>query len=194
MTSTSNKSNSSILVVDIETTGFGADTDFIIEIGAVSLDLRTGEIATLFDSLIREQGIGKAQEYKIQMIHGDNFPMQDILKAPSLEELRPTLQKIFDQYNGRITAWNRTFDFSFLNARAFDWGDDFPCPMQASKKYLNLPFANGNRGKQAKVQEAWDILFPEDPQTETHRGLDDAIMEAKIIYKLQQVGGLQWLD
>ena len=42
--------------------------------------------------------------------------------------------------------------------------------------------------KWPKAQEAWDILFPDEPFTEEHRGLSDAQMEAKIIFELYQRG------
>ena len=43
-----------ILVIDIETLGFREKGGSIVEVGAVSLDLETGEIQDVFNSLVRE--------------------------------------------------------------------------------------------------------------------------------------------
>jgi len=42
--------------------------------------------------------------------------------------------------------------------------------------------------KWPKAQEAWDLLFPETPKLEKHRGLDDSKMEASIIFELVKRG------
>ena len=68
----------------------------------------------------------------------------------------------------------------------FDLGPDIPCPMKQSVDYFKI---EGNYGyKWPKAQEAWDILFPDTPKIEQHRGLDDSMMEAAIIYELHKRG------
>ena len=44
-----------IAVIDIETTGLDEENDLIIEIGIVELDLDSGNIRELFNSLISEK-------------------------------------------------------------------------------------------------------------------------------------------
>ena len=50
-----------ILIIDIETTGFVPEQNFIVEIGIVSLDLDNGNIETLFDKVVRESGMTKEE-------------------------------------------------------------------------------------------------------------------------------------
>ena len=61
--------------------------------------------------------------------------------------------------------------------------------MSITPNFFNLPYPNSNKfGKWPSAQEAWNILFPDIKKIEKHRGLDDAKMEAKIIFTLIQKG------
>lgn len=46
-----------------------------------------------------------------------------------------------------------------------------------------LHFSHGDY-KWPKVEEAWEHFFPEIEYIEQHRGADDALHEAKIVYEL----------
>ena len=174
-----------ILVLDIETTGLSPKTDFILELGIVKLNLETGEITTLFDEVFKDPNL-TAKHRKSWIFENGFMNIEEIRNAQPLERYRTQIQNILLPFQGRITAWNREFDESFLYANGFDLGADIPCPMKASTHFFKI---KGTRGfKWPKAQEAWDILFPETHKIEAHRGLDDSIMEAKIIFELVKRG------
>ncbi|MBL4746675.1 MAG: 3'-5' exonuclease [Flavobacteriaceae bacterium] len=177
-----------IIVLDIETTGLKPRFDEIVELGMVSLDLETGEITTLFNQLFCPE---KVTDLKIQnswIVSNGFIEMDAISNAKPLSDYKHEINAILAPYKGKVTAWNRKFDAGFLKAAGFDLGTDLICPMIASTGYFKIDGFYGY--KWPKAQEAWDILFPTVKKTEEHRGLDDAIMEAKIIFELTQRGVL----
>ena len=174
-----------ILVLDIETTGLSPQNDFILELGIVKLNLETGEITELFDSVFKDPQL--TAKHRDSWIFQNGFmDIDEVRNAAPLSSYAVQIQEILNPYKGRITAWNRDFDHSFLTSNGFDLGAPVACPMKTSTHFFKI---EGSRGfKWPKAQEAWDILFPSNPKTEAHRGLDDSIMEAKIIYELVQNG------
>jgi DNA polymerase III epsilon subunit-like protein len=179
-----------ILVVDIESSGFSYIKDVILEIGIVSLCLKTGAIETLFDSCVREPHLSARHRNSWIFSNSDLTPDQ-IRSAPTMEEIRPKVQSIFSAYSG-MTAFNCKFDFGFLRNRNFALPKELSCPMILSTEILKLPPKNGYPGyKWPSAQEAWDYYFPDFPYTEKHRGCADAEMEARIIYKMHTKGQYQ---
>lgn len=175
-----------IIVLDIETTGLKSQFDEIVELGIVSLDLETGEITTLFNRLFSPANVSFVAIQKSWIVSNGFITIEDILNSKPLESYKVEISAILAPYKGRVTAWNRDFDAGFLKAAGFDLGRDLTCPMKASTAYFKLDGYHGY--KWPKAQEAWDILFPTVRKIEEHRGLDDAIMEAKIIYELCKRG------
>jgi DNA polymerase III alpha subunit (gram-positive type) len=174
-----------ILVLDIETTGLSPANDFILELGIVKLNLETGVITELFDKVFKDPNL--TAKHRNSWIFQNGFmDINEVRKAKPLSSYTKEIQEILTPYKGKITAWNRNFDQSFLVSNGFDLGDDVQCPMKASTHFFKI---KGTRGfKWPKAQEAWDILFPDTKKIEAHRGLDDSIMEAKIIFELVQMG------
>lgn len=176
-----------ILIVDIETSGFSYQKDVIFEIGVVELDLSNGNITTLFDSLIREPHLS-ARHREAWIFSNSDMTAEMVRNAPKIEDVRSEAQRIFDGYEG-MTAFNRNFDFGFLLNRNFKLPKPLPCPMLLSTDIIKLPNKNGYPGfKWPSAQEAWDYYFPNTPYQEKHRGADDATIEAKIIYKMYELG------
>lgn len=178
---------SKILVLDIETTGFDHRRDCILELGMVELDLTTGEVKELFDERFKEAHLS-ARHHNAWIFANGFMDHDDVRGALSLNNYKGEIQQILDRYRNRITAWNRPFDIDFLKSRGFDFGKDIPDPMRESTKYFRLTKRNGSCCKWPTAQEAWDKLFPEIVKIEKHRGLDDAVMEARIIYQLVNRG------
>lgn len=174
-----------ILVLDIETTGLSPINDYILELGIVKLNTNTGEITELFDEVFKDPNL--TAKHRNSWIFENGFmEIEEIRNAKPLSHYAEAIQEILTPFKGKITAWNRNFDQSFLHANGFDLGEDVQCPMKASTDFFKI---EGPRGyKWPKAQEAWDILFPANRKIEAHRGLDDSIMEAKIIYELIQLG------
>ena len=174
-----------IIVLDIETTGLNPNEDFILELGMVKLNLDNGEITTLFNQVFKDPNL-RARHHKAWIFENGFMSVEEIRNALPISHYFDEIQNIFDFYQGRITAWNRDFDSAFLVSNGFDLGPAAICPMKESVDFFKIP---GNYGyKWPKAQEAWDILFSETPKIEKHRGLDDAKMEAAIIYELHKQG------
>jgi len=177
-----------ILVLDIETTGFLNQGGKIVEIGIVKLDLDSGDVTPVYDSLIKEDGLNTSHTRGGfgWIFQNSDLRFEDVMEAPSLDSQREEIQVLLDRY--RVTAYNKAFDFGFLKDRGFQV-KELDCPMHLSTPIVKLPAPNGRRGfKWPKVEEAWDYFFGNTGYIEAHRGLDDAIHEAKIVHKLYQMG------
>lgn len=177
-----------ILVVDIETSGFLNQGGKIVEIGIVKLNLDNGNITPAFSSLINEEGFNKkhTQGRFGWIFRNSDLEFTDVMQAPSLESQRKEIQELFNKYPA--TAYNKDFDFGFLENRGFQI-KELPCPMLLATPIINLPPANGyGSPKWPKVEEAWKFFFGDTGYVEAHRGLDDAKHEAKIVYELYERG------
>lgn len=176
-----------ILVLDIETTGFNPKNDLILELGIVKLNLETGEITELFDKIFKHERF--CENHHNAWIFKNNFMnVNEVENAKSIEVYRDEINKILEPFQGKITAWNRDFDAGFLKENGFNLGNYLACPMKVSTNYFQIPSLRGSSFKWPKAQEAWNILFPETKKIEKHRGLDDSVMEAKIIHRLFELG------
>ena len=181
---------SKILVADIETTGFQNQGGSIVEVGIVELDLETGATEIIFDSLCRESILDERhfQEPMGWIFRNSTLTVDEVLDAPRFDQLLPRIQQIFDAYPAGATAYNRSFDFDFLKSRGVKFGVELQCPMKLSTPICQMmPFRYGSY-KWPKVEEAWSEFFPDDEYVELHRGADDALHEAKIVYELYRRG------
>jgi len=179
--------SNSLLVIDIETTGFNHKADCILELGIVKLDLKSGEITDLLDIQLKETHLS-AKHHNAWIFENGFMSHNDVRHAEPLAFHFDTIQEIFDTHLGKICAWNRAFDVDFLKSRGFNLGKAIKDPMKESAEFFNLPHKSGGFGKWPSAQEAWNVLFPETKKIELHRGLDDAKMEAKIIFELINKG------
>ncbi len=169
-----------IVVLDIETTGFKVGVDCIIEIGAVLLDLESGNTQVIYDELIKEPGFNESHK-TAWIFNNSDLKFQDVMNAKPLD--KPKLQSIFDRW--RATAYNKKFDMRFLLDKGFVI-EEAPCPMEVATPICKLKNKLGN-SKWPSVEEAWKFFYPDEPYIEKHRGMDDALHEAKIVYKLYQM-------
>ena len=176
---------SEIIVLDIETTGLNPNIDFILELGMVTLNLDNGQITEVFDHVFKDPKL-TAKHRKAWIFENGFMELDEIRNAEPISAYMNEIQSIMNPFKGRITAWNRDFDSAFLEKNGFDLGQEMICPMKTSVDYFKI---EGNYGyKWPKAQEAWDILFPDTPKVEEHRGLDDSKMEAAIIFELYKRG------
>ena len=166
-----------ILVIDIETTGLDPKINSIVEIAAVLLNTKTGKIKKKFDSLIHE----KEKEFFSNdwIFENSNLKFEDVMKfGKPIEEIRSKLQKLFRKFS--CTSYNQQFDFGFLIERGFSFKKRTKDPMLVLTNVLKIDRGFENY-KWPSVQEVidffgWDI-------TEPHRALEDAKIEAKIIFE-----------
>lgn len=175
-----------ILILDIETTGFLGQGGSIVEIGIVELNLETGNIVTVFDSLMREKILTeKHQEGRLGWIFkNSDLTFDEVLKAPPAAEVLPKVQEVLNRYPLGCAAYNNKFDFGFLQNRGIKI-KPLPCPMHLSTHICKIP-GRSTTHKTPTVEEAFNYFYPDIEYKEKHRGLDDARHEAMIVYSLYQ--------
>jgi DNA polymerase-3 subunit epsilon len=178
--STSNK----IAVVDIETTDLKPDKGLIVEIGIIELDLESGATSILFESIIKEAGFMDNIKYSWIFSNSD-LKYEEVLKAPDLIDLKEDIQKILNHYH--LTAYNKSFDFSFLESRGFLIKKELQDIMEVAKNICKIIKPSGEY-KNPNFQEAWNYFFPESKYIEKHRALDDALHEALVLFEMYQKG------
>lgn len=174
--------SSKILVLDIETTGFLNGGGLIIEVGIVSLDLKSGDIEEVYSSLCKEDKFSKECESS-WIFKNSDLKFSDVISARPFIIIKQEVQEILNQYPLGITAFNKKFDFDFLKDRGIEIEKELPCPMLQATNVCKLPGRYG-RYKWPKVEEAYVFFFPESKYVEEHRGLDDAKHEAEIVFEL----------
>lgn len=177
-----------ILIIDIETTGFLTNGGKIVEIGIVSIDLENGKKEVLFDSLCKEKGITLPEIETSWIVRNSDMNPLEVWNAPILEDLKPQIQSILNEYPNGCTAYNNVFDFGFMEDRGFTFPRKLKCPMKVLTPVMKIP-AKGRGGyKWPNVQEAWDYFFGKTGYVEKHRGADDAFHEADIVYEAYKRG------
>lgn len=172
-----------ILIIDIETTGFLGQKGKIVEIGIVSLELETGKAEIVFDQVVHETGITKEEVEKSWIVANSDLTVDMIRRSKNLKLYKDEIQKIIDDHSIGATAFNRNFDFDFMEDRGFVFGTKLPCPMLLSTDVLQLP-GNYGKFKWPKVEEAYDYFVGDKGWVEKHRGAADAFDEAKIVHEL----------
>lgn len=176
-----------ILVLDSETTGFSPTKSKIVEIGIVSLDLITGNIETVFDQFIKEDGI-TWEEIQLSWIYqNSNILVDEIMIAKSLAHYFDEIQQLFNQYESGITAFNKSFDFNFMKSRGFIIPVELKCPMKLSKDICRI-YSKAGGYKTPNVGEAYNYFFPDSNYIESHRAASDAKHEAEIVFELWKLG------
>lgn len=171
-----------IAVVDIETTGFQKDNGLIVEVGIVELCLETGFTRIIYNELVREKEYNSNHKDS-WIFNNSSLTHNDVCCANPLEVDK--IQEILNQY--KATAYNKDFDFNFLRSRGIIISE-LDCPMKIATDICKIPSQIGYGYKWPKVQEAWDYFFGVTDYIEEHRGADDALHEAQIIYKEYQLG------
>jgi len=175
-----------ILVIDIETTEFLERGGKIVEIGIVELNLETGEKRILFDQVTHEKGITKEEVENSWIVKNSDLTVELIRHSECLDEIKEHVQAIIDHYQLGATAYNNSFDFGFMESRGFTFPNKLACPMKLSTDIVKIPSRRGY--KWPKVQEAFDFFFGKTDYIEKHRGADDAVHEADIVYELYKRG------
>ena len=172
-------------IVDIETTDFLNRGGHIVEIGIAELHTTTGKIKPAYHTVCREAGM-TGKDRTAWIFQNSDLTVEEVRAAPDLESIRSDVAPYLDGYFDLITAYNKSFDFDFLRDREFQIGKEALCPMRVATPICKLP---GRRGfKWPSVEEAWRHFFPDEPYIEAHRGLDDAMHEARIVYELVKLG------
>jgi len=174
-------------IIDIETAGWLRENGVIVEIGIVSLDTETGQIDPIFSSTCREKHL-RAKHRNAWIFKNSDLTVEEVRTAPDLPEILPLVQEHIDALDA-LTAFNKSFDFNFLRNRGLIIEKEWPCAMRIAAPVCKIPYKNGKAGnKWPTVEEAWNHFFPGRPYIEAHRGFDDALHEAEIVYELHKLG------
>ena len=150
-----------ILIIDIETTGFLLQDGRIVE-----LDLETIDKRIVFDKVINPQ-LDKSVIEASWIIKNGYMTIGEIQAGILFEEIKSEFQKLLNNYPDGATAFNRSFDFDFLESYGIVFPKKLPCPMLLSTNICKLPktyknpqhFDYGGH-KWPKVEEAYKFLYP----------------------------------
>jgi DNA polymerase III epsilon subunit-like protein len=180
-----------LLVVDIETTGFYANSDAIVEIGIALVDTDTKEIELVFDNVIKHKKFNTKRHKDSWIFQNTTLTVQDVENAKTLESYQTEIQGLFDKY--KMTAYNKSFDVRFLTAAGFKM-DEVKCLMQTATQYSTFKDKNG-KIKKPSVEEIYNQFFMTDGEiyVEEHRAGADAKDEAKILLHMVGLKGSKTL-
>lgn len=157
------------VVFDIETTGFSAIADRIIEIGAVKV--QNGEIVDTFSTFVNPQ---RPIPFKITQLTSIEDEM--VIGAPTIEEVLPEFLDFVG--DAVLVAHNASFDVGFIeqNCRYQEIYRTFPYVDTVALARVLLPSLS--KYKLDVVSKALSI-----PLESHHRAVDDAGATAKIFVK-----------
>lgn len=162
--------NDRYVVFDLETTGFSAKSDKIIEIGAVKVE--NGKIIDRFSTFVNPE---IPIPFRIEKLTSINDEM--VIDAPKIEEILPQFMEFCK--DSVMVAHNSDFDMSFIeaNCKRQDLECDFTViDTVAMSRYLIIGLG---RYKLDNVAKALGIVLDHH-----HRAVDDAECTALIFLKL----------
>ncbi|MFH1088207.1 MAG: exonuclease domain-containing protein [Chloroflexota bacterium] len=177
-----------ILVVDLETTSTNPQRAHILEVGLVSVDLATGLIEPLMDTLVCPES-GEEEWLDCWFMANCKLDPELIRRAPKFAAIRQSLQEHLLALP--VTAFNRSYDVQVLFRHQVQVPQRAPCLMLTCKDILCLPGRFGDY-KYPKFSEAWREFFPEEPFEEKHRAGYDALCEATLALTMYERGLLKF--
>lgn len=167
-------------VVDVETTGFDALADYIVEVGVVRAGAKKIEI--VIDAIVNEVGFDPELESEAWVFENSTLTPADVVKkGVSFDSLKSKLSKITE--NEPCAAYNLEFDMGFLASRGVYIMNPLPDPMLVLTPIIKLPRPWGSGFKWPKFPEAYFYYF-EEWITEPHRAAGDAKLEALLILEM----------
>ncbi|MFA5364304.1 MAG: 3'-5' exonuclease [Candidatus Bathyarchaeia archaeon] len=175
-----------IAVVDIETTSinpripFKIENDIICEIGIVKLNINTGKITPLFNSVCQEDACGSPKSW---IFHHSDLTHSEVTQAPHINDLKNEIQSIFNEYT--VTAWNQAFDFPRLehHSRGLKITNKYWDPMIVLTNLIKIPHPSRSGYKWPSVSDAWKYFNPNKKFFHPHRAIQDATVEAQLTYQ-----------
>lgn len=158
------------VVFDIETTGFSANNDRIIEIGAVKVI--GGQIADKYSTFVNPE---VPIPYEIEQLTSINDDM--VIGAPKIEEILPQFLAFCEGCS--LVAHNASFDVGFIkkNAERMNIDTDFTVIDTVGLARILLP--DLNKYKLNVVAKALGVSLENH-----HRAVDDAGATSEIFMKL----------
>ena len=165
-----------LLIIDIETTGLVPEGNAIVEIGIVLCDTDTRETTTVFNQIVKDNEFDYNKHKNSWIFQNTDLTPEEVQNANNLDTYREELQNLFDQYP--ITAYNKRFDISFMAARGFKLNDT----KDLMDNGIEIHYMLARSNRRPSFERLYNWIFPHSNYVEKHRGLDDAIHEAKALY------------
>lgn len=184
ITNSRNQSLSDTYVVfDLETTGFSAEKNRIIEIGAVKVE--AGQITERFSSFVNPEVPIPFQIEQLTSIKDDM-----VLDAPKIEEILPEFLQFCE--GAIMVAHNADFDMGFINKNCER--QNLPCSFTVidTVALARILLPQLNRFKLDTVAKALGVSL-----AHHHRAVDDAACTAEIFVKFIKMlreRGMETLD
>ncbi len=162
--------NDTYVVFDLETTGFSARADRIIEIGAVKVE--NGEIVDRFSTFVNPE---RPIPFKIEKLTSINDNM--VIDAPKIEEVLP---KFMEFCKGAVmVAHNAEFDMSFIRENCIRQGMECDFTIVDTVAMSRYLVTGLGKYKLNNVAKALGVVLDHH-----HRAVDDAECTALIFLKL----------
>lgn len=173
-----------IMVVDLETGQIDTskslqdlENNVICEIGIANLDLDSGSIKPVFSQICKED---IAPNPKSWVFECTSLTCKQVSESNHFNEFKEQLQDIFN--DNLVTSWGHDFDLANLEHRGLVIARKFWDPKRTLTNFLKIPSSEWDGFKWPKVTEAYQYFYGK-PMQQTHRAVDDAIVEAEIILK-----------
>lgn len=164
------------VAIDVETTGFGFKSrDRVVEIAGVVFDLDSGEVVSLFETLINPLRNIPESSTEIHRLTASHLSM-----APTFEDFGPWLAHLLG--GKRVVGHNVSFDVNFLNSEFERSGIDF----QITEYDCTQKLYGG-----AGLADAVEYLDLEYEKSQHHGALYDAQLCLKLFSRLLQESGHQ---
>ncbi len=158
------------VVFDLETTGFRADKNKIIEIGAVKV--QDGNIVDTFSSLINPK---VSIPFRIEELTGINNSMVET--SPQIEEVLPKFLEFIG--DAALVAHNAEFDVSFIESKSLEMGIKNKFTVLDTLTLSRMLIKDIKKFKLDTIARKLGV-----PLENHHRAVDDATCTAKIFLKL----------
>lgn len=160
----------SFIVFDLETTGFSAESDQIIEIGAVKIE--NGEIVDRFSTFVNPQ---VPISFKIEKLTGINDAM--VIDAPTTDVILPKFLEFCK--DSILVAHNAEFDTSFIKNKAGKMGIKVPNTIVDTLALSRFLLPNLHNFKLDTLSKHFNVVLDNH-----HRAVDDAEATAQIFQHL----------
>ncbi len=164
------KFDGSFVVFDLETTGFDANKDTVIQIGACKIV--NGKIVETFASLVNPQ---RHIPDEITTLTGINDQM--VKDAPTINYVLPDFYKFC--YGSTLVAQNIAFDISFLHFLGKLYSYNFDNPQMDTLEMARQKLPGLKNYKLGTIAEKLNV-----PLIHAHTATDDATATAKVFIKL----------
>lgn len=164
------KNDMDIVVFDIETTGFNAAYDKIIEIGATKI--RNGEIIDEFQVFVNPE-----RPLSYDIIELTKIYDEDLKDAETIDVVLPKFLDFCE--NSILVAHNASFDMSFINKNIADLGYDRKFAVMDTLALARNLIKNLKNHRLGTLAKYFGVSL-----VNAHRASDDARATAKVLLKL----------